>query len=242
MIEIEALMLGIGVYSFRTSTDDVSGYVLGGRRLGPTVSALSAGASDMSGWMLLGLPGAIYASGMSSAWIAIGLTLGAYLNWQFVARRLRIYTEVASDSITVPDFLHNRFEDKTRLLRVLSAIVILVFFAFYTSAGMVAGAKLFEATFGLDYTLALWGGGVIIVSYTFLGGFLAVAWTDFIQGWLMLITLVALPLAAMGLVPPWLAAIGMSLSSLVVVGNALRLSRWRRQPVSTLNAATPVTA
>ncbi|MBH03439.1 MAG: sodium/proline symporter PutP [Xanthomonadales bacterium] len=190
-----ALMIGIGVATYRL-TASLSDYVLGGRSLGPGVAALSAGASDMSGWLLLGLPGAIYASGMASAWIAIGLTLGAYLNWQFVARRLRIYTEVASDSITVPDFLHNRFEDKTRLLRVLSAIVILVFFAFYTSAGMVAGAKLFEATFGLDYTLALWGGGVIIVSYTFLGGFLAVAWTDFIQGMIMFFALLIAPALA----------------------------------------------
>lgn len=190
-----AAMIAIGGATYRL-TRNLSDYVLGGRSLGPGVAALSAGASDMSGWLLLGLPGAIYASGMSSAWIAIGLTIGAYLNWQFVARRLRIYTEVANDSITVPDFLHNRFEDRTRALRVLSALVILVFFAFYTSAGMVAGAKLFEASFGINYYWALWGGGAIIVSYTFLGGFLAVAWTDFVQGIIMFFALLIAPALA----------------------------------------------
>nr|WP_233544084.1 sodium/proline symporter PutP [Salinisphaera sp. Q1T1-3] len=190
-----AAMIAVGLVTYRM-TSNLSDYVLGGRSLGPGVAALSAGASDMSGWLLLGLPGTIYGARMSKAWIAIGLTIGAYLNWQFVARRLRIYTEVANDSITVPDFLHNRFEDRTRLLRVFSALVILVFFAFYTSAGMVAGAKLFEASFGLNYYAALWGGGAVIVSYTFLGGFLAVAWTDFVQGIIMFFALLIAPALA----------------------------------------------
>ncbi len=195
-------MLGLGFVAYRLTTS-MSDYVLGGRKLGPGVAALSAGASDMSGWLLLGLPGAIYASGMSSIWIAIGLTVGAYLNWQFVARRLRIYTEVADDSITIPDYLKNRFADTSQLLRVISAIVILIFFAFYTSAGLVAGAKLFEASFGLDYTLALWGGGIIIISYTFLGGFRAVSWTDFIQGILMFGALILVPILALQSIGGW---------------------------------------
>ena len=186
------VLLGIGFFFYRL-TRNLSDYVLGGRRLSGSVAALSAGASDMSGWLLLGLPGAVYAAGMNQAWIAVGLSVGAYLNWQFVARRLRVYTEVARDSITVPDYLQNRFHDQSRLLRVASALVILLFFAFYTSSGMVAGATLFEKSFGLEYTTALWTGGAVIVSYTFLGGFLAVSWTDFLQGILMFLALLLVP-------------------------------------------------
>ncbi|MBA1149152.1 sodium/proline symporter PutP [Ectothiorhodospiraceae bacterium WFHF3C12] len=195
-------MLAIGIVAYRI-TDNLSDYVLGGRRLGSGVAALSAGASDMSGWLLLGLPGAVYAAGMNQIWIAIGLTIGAYLNWQFVAKRLRVYTEVANDSITVPDYLENRFQDRSKALRVISAVVILVFFAFYTSSGMVAGAKLFEASFGLDYHTALWVGGLVIISYTFLGGFLAVSWTDFIQGILMFGALVVVPMVAIDALGGW---------------------------------------
>lgn len=189
-------MLAIGIVMYRRTTD-LSDFVLGGRTLGPAVAALSAGASDMSGWLLLGLPGAVYASGISEAWLAVGLSIGAYLNWQFVAKRLRVYTEVSNDAITIPDFLENRFKDKSRMLRLSSALVILVFFTFYTSSGMVAGAKLFEASFGLSYQLALWIGVIVVVSYTFLGGFLAVVWTDFIQGTLMLLALIVVPIVAL---------------------------------------------
>lgn len=195
-------MLFIGITMYRR-TQNLSDFVLGGRTLGPYVGALSAGASDMSGWLLLGLPGAIYLSGLSEAWIGIGLATGAYLNWQFIAKRLRIYTEVSSDSITIPDFLENRFKDNSRLLRVISALVILLFFTFYTSSGMVAGAKLFEASFGLSYQTALWIGVVVVVSYTFLGGFLAVVWTDFIQGTLMLLALIIVPLVAINELGGW---------------------------------------
>ncbi|HBQ50077.1 MAG TPA: sodium:proline symporter, partial [Hyphomonas atlantica] len=139
----------------RESTSDVSEYMLGGRNLHPAVGALSAGASDMSGWMLMGLPGAIYVSGFSAAWIAVGLTIGAYLNYRFVAPRLRIYTELADDSITIPDFFENRFHDKSHALRTISALVIIVFFTVYTSSGIVAGGKLFESAFGLNYQLGL---------------------------------------------------------------------------------------
>ncbi len=198
-------MLLIGFAAYRL-TSNLSDYVLGGRRLGPGVAALSAGASDMSGWLLLGLPGAVYASGLSSAWIGVGLAIGAYLNWQFVARRLRIYTEVANDSITIPDYLENRFHDKSHILRVISAFVILLFFTFYTSSGMVAGAKLFEASFGLSYESALWVGAIVTISYTFLGGFLAVSWTDFVQGILMFLALITVPIVAINDLGGWSAA------------------------------------
>jgi len=199
-------MLAIGIVMYRR-TEDLSDFVLGGRSLGPAVAALSAGASDMSGWLILGLPGAIYASGISESWLGIGLSIGAYLNWQFVAKRLRVYTEVSNNSITIPDFLENRFKDNSRLLRVVSAIVILIFFTFYTSSGMVAGAKLFEASFGLSYVTALWIGVIVVVSYTFLGGFLAVVWTDFIQGTLMLLALIVVPIVAVSQVGGWNEAV-----------------------------------
>jgi len=196
-------MLAIGVVSYRL-TSNLSDYVLGGRRLGPGVAALSAGASDMSSWLLLGLPGAVYISGgMNQIWLGVGLTIGAYLNWQFVAKRLRSYTEVAQDSITIPDFLENRFKDSSRLLRVISALVILLFFTFYTSSGMVGGAKLFEASFGFSYNQALWIGAIVIISYTFLGGFLAVSWTDFIQGILMFLALIVVPIVAVTELGGW---------------------------------------
>jgi len=188
-------MLLIGWMAYRM-TSNLSDYVLGGRRLNPGVAALSAGASDMSGWLLLGLPGAIYAYGLNQVWIGIGLTIGAYLNWRFVAKRLRIYTEVAQDSITIPDYFENRFYDNSKLLRVLSAIVILVFFTIYTSSGLVGGAILFEKSFGLDYHVALWIGAIVIISYTFLGGFLAVSWTDFFQGILMFLAILIVPIVA----------------------------------------------
>lgn len=192
-----AVMLGIGIWTYRM-TNSLSDYVLGGRKLNSWVAALSAQASDMSGWLLLGLPGAAYASGMGqwSVWIAIGLAVGTMLNWQYVATRLRRYTEIANDSITLSEYFANRFKDQSYLLRIISAVVILVFFLFYTSSGMVAGGILFETTFGIDYTTALLIGAVVIVGYTFLGGFLAVSWTDFIQGSLMFVAMVLVPILA----------------------------------------------
>lgn len=150
------LMLGIGYYAYKR-TFSLSDYMLGGRNLGPAVTALSAGASDMSGWLLMGLPGAMYAAGLSSAWIGVGLSIGAYLNWLYVAPRLRTYTAVANNSITIPDYFENRFKDHRHILRVISALVIVIFFTFYTSSGMVAGGELFKTAFGLDYH---WGGWV----------------------------------------------------------------------------------
>ena len=190
------VMLGIGLYAFKTSTDDVSGYMLGGRKLGPAVTALSAGASDMSGWMLMGVPGAMYISGVSSAWIAVGLLIGAFLNYVIVAPRLRVYTEIANDSITIPDFFENRFADKTRILRLVSSVVIVIFFTLYTSSGVVGGGKLFESSFHLSYELGLYVTAGVVVLYTLFGGFLAVSMTDFVQGCIMFISLVLVPVVA----------------------------------------------
>ncbi|MEP2653529.1 MAG: sodium/proline symporter PutP [Paraglaciecola sp.] len=187
------VMLGIGLYSFKQSSTDVEGYMLGGRNLSPKVTALSAGASDMSGWMLMGLPGAMYVSGLSSAWIAVGLVIGAYLNYLWVAPRLRVYTELAKNAITIPDYFENRFNDTSRSLRLISSIVIVVFFTLYTSSGVVAGGKLFESSFGLDYELGLYITAGVVVAYTMLGGFTAVSITDFVQGCIMFISLVLVP-------------------------------------------------
>ncbi|MEE4212366.1 MAG: sodium/proline symporter PutP [Parvularcula sp.] len=191
------LMLAIGLYAFKRSTDDSAAYLLGGRQLGPAVGALSAGASDMSGWMLLGLPGAVFVSGLSSAWIAVGLTIGAFLNYLLVAPRLRAYTEMADDAITIPDYFEKRFDDKSRALRVLSAVVIIIFFTVYTSSGVVAGGKLFEASFGLDYRLGLFLTASVVVAYTLFGGFLAVSLTDFVQGCIMFVALILVPNVAL---------------------------------------------
>ncbi len=185
--------LAIGFIAYK-ATDTLSDYILGGRQLGPAVTALSVGASDMSGWLLLGLPGAIYLSGASEVWIGVGLVIGAFFNWLLVAPRLRKFTENANDSLTLPEFFENRFNDKSHLLRFISAATILVFFTFYVSSGLVGGAILFEKVFGLSYSTALIIGAVVIVSYTFLGGFLAVSWTDFFQGCLMFIALILLPI------------------------------------------------
>ncbi|MBU2209128.1 MAG: sodium/proline symporter PutP [Alphaproteobacteria bacterium] len=191
------LMLGIGVYAWRKSTSDVAGYMLGGRSLTPSVAALSAGASDMSGWMLLGLPGAMYVAGLSAGWIALGLFIGAFANYLIVAPRLRVYTEVARDAITLPDYFDKRFEDRSRMLRVISSLVIVVFFTLYTSSGLVAGGKLFETSFGLDYTLGLWITAGVVLAYTMVGGFLAVSLTDFVQGCIMFVALVLVPVVAL---------------------------------------------
>ena len=186
------LILFIGIKAYRR-THSLDDYILGGRKLGAAVTALSVGASDMSGWLLLGLPGAIYLSGLSEIWIGIGLVLGAYCNWLFVSKRLRIYSQHANNSLTLPDYFENRFNDTTRALRLVSAFVILLFFTFYTASGLVGGAILFENSFGLQYSTALISGGFIIVGYTFIGGFLAVVWTDAVQAVLMFLALLVAP-------------------------------------------------
>lgn len=185
-------MVGIGFWAWR-STRTFDDYILGGRSLGSYVTALSAGASDMSGWLLMGLPGALYLGGLSEAWIAIGLTIGAWCNWRFVAGPLRVYTERSGNALTLPDYFTNRFADHNRILRVLSALVILVFFAIYAASGIVAGARLFESTFGMPYASALWLGAAATILYTLVGGFLAVSWTDTVQATLMIFALILTP-------------------------------------------------
>ncbi|MEO9524890.1 MAG: sodium/proline symporter PutP [Marinobacter alexandrii] len=198
------LMLGIGYVAWKR-TSNLSDYILGGRSLGPLPSAISAGASDMSGWLLLGLPGYAYAAGYEAIWIAVGLLAGTWLNWLFVASRLRTYSLSAGDSLTLPSFFENRFNDTSRVLRVICAFFILLFFLFYTSSGLVAGGKLFETVFGLDYTVAVIVGTIAVVSYTFFGGFLAVTWTDVIQGLLMFVALLLVPIMAINADGGWAA-------------------------------------
>lgn len=190
-----ALMLGIGWWSYR-NTKKYDDYMLAGRNLGPFVAALSAGASDMSGWLLMGLPGALFVTGASGLWIAIGLLIGCWANWKWIAPRLRAYTEVAGNSITLPSFFERRIRDDKHLLRMLSSLVIIVFFTFYVSSGMVAGGKYFESTFGGDYLTGMVIIGAVTVLYTFVGGFLAVSLTDAVQGMLMFFALLIVPIAA----------------------------------------------
>ncbi|PRD44782.1 sodium/proline symporter PutP [Phyllobacterium phragmitis] len=188
------LMLAIGVYAWRKSTSSSEEYVLGGRNLPPAVAALSAGASDMSGWLLMGLPGALFVSGLAQSWIGIGLFIGAYLNWIIVAPRLRQQTEEYDNSLTIPGFLGNRFPSTARLLRVVSAIVIVTFFAVYTASGLVGGGKLFVSAFGGSYMTGVYLTLGIVMVYTVMGGFLAVSLTDFVQGCIMMLALVIVPI------------------------------------------------
>lgn len=189
-------MLAIGYIAYKRTSNSAD-YFLGGRTLGPWPAALSAGASDMSGWLLLGLPGYAYAAGIESLWLAGGLLLGTWLNWLICAKRLRTYSITTDNALTIPEFLARRFNDKSKLLQTISAFFILLFFLFYTSSGLVAGGKLFETVFGLDYTIAVVVGTVCVVSYTLFGGFLAVSWTDLVQGLLMSAALLIVPIAAM---------------------------------------------
>lgn len=177
------------------ATNNLSDYILGGRRLNSFVTALSAGASDMSGWLLMGLPGMVFLTGISGVWIAIGLVIGAWLNWRFVAARLRLYTEKSGNAQTLPDYLSNRFEDKSHLLRIVATMAILIFFTIYCSSGIVAGARLFESMFGLSYTTAMWVGALITIFYVFIGGFLAISWIDTIQASLIITALIVTPIA-----------------------------------------------
>jgi sodium/proline symporter len=189
------VMLGIGYYAYRR-TQNLDGYMLANRGLRPSVAALSANASDMSGWLLLGLPGAIYAAGLVEAWIAIGLIIGAWLNWRFVAPRLRAYTEISDNAITIPSFFSKRLKGDSRPLRIAAALVILVFFTFYVSSGMVAAGKFFESSFGWPYLTGLAVVAVVTLGYTLFGGFLGATLTDVAQGLLMLAALIAVPVVA----------------------------------------------
>ncbi|MGB5309363.1 MAG: sodium/proline symporter PutP [Arenicellales bacterium] len=225
------LMMFIGYLAWRR-TKNLSDYILGGRRLGSWVTAMSASASDMSGWLLLGLPGYAYAAGLEAGWIALGLLVGTYVNWRLVAARLRHYSVIAGDSQTLPEFFENRFHDETRLLRTVSAIFILLFFLFYTSSGLVAGGKLFNAVFDLPYHWAVTAGALVIVIYTFFGGFLAVSWTDLFQGLLMALALLIVPLIAISGLGGW----GATLSSVSETNPALlnALTNVKNEPLGLL--------
>lgn len=195
------LMVGVGaMYAKKNnSTED---YFLGGRKLGGWVAALSAQASDMSGWLLMGLPGSIYALGTGQAWIAIGLFIGTVFNWLFISGRLRRYTIRANNALTLPTYFENRFHDKKRILLFISSVTIVIFFLVYTASALAAGGKLFNSVFRVDYKIALTIGAIVILVYTFLGGFMAVCTTDFIQGTLMLVALLVVPVVALGLIGP----------------------------------------
>ncbi len=230
-------MLLIGYMAWKRTANSAD-YFLGGRSLGPWPAALSAGASDMSGWLLLGLPGYAFASGFEAFWLAGGLLIGTWLNWLLMARRLRVYSHASGDSLTLPEFFTNRFRDGSKMLQVVSAFFILLFFLFYTSSGLVAGGKLFETVFGLDYTVAVIVGTVCIISYTLFGGFLAVSWTDLVQGLLMAAALVIVPVIAIqtsnsdmsiteqlavhnpNLLDPWTDSKGEALSWIAIVSLA----------------------
>lgn len=187
---IAMVMVGIWMYE---ETATFADFALGGRRLNAPAAALSAGASDMSGWLFLGFPGAVYAGGIGATWIAVGLAVGTYLNWRFVAPRLRTYTELAGNALTLPAYLEERFEDRSKALRLLSASTIVVFFTAYVASGLIAGGLLFDEIFGVGYTLALTVFAVVMVVYTLLGGFRAVSKTHSIQATLMLLSAIALP-------------------------------------------------
>ncbi|MDG1486208.1 MAG: sodium/proline symporter PutP [Porticoccaceae bacterium] len=190
------IVLAIGVYAY-LSTKSATDYFLGGRNLSPAVSAISAGASDMSGWVLLGLPGYAYMAGLETFWITLGLTIGVAANWMLMAKRLRIYTVILDDAVTIPAYLQRRFGDAKPWLKIIASVSILLFFLFYVGSGLIAGGKLFNAVFGLDYVVAVLTGVVLILFYTLFGGFLAVSWTDVFQGLLMLAALIAVPVVVM---------------------------------------------
>lgn len=189
------LMMSIGIYYSRQQKN-LSSYILGDRKMGPWLTSMSAEASDMSGWMLMGLPGYAYLNGFSSVWTGIGLIVGTWANWVLVSKRLRNYTEVANNSLTIPDYLSNRFEENKNGLRLICAVFIILFFIIYTSSGFVAAGKLFNTILGIPYFESLLIGAFVVVFYTFLGGFSAVALTDFIQGTMMFFTVIYVPVAA----------------------------------------------
>lgn len=189
------LMMSIGIYYSRQQKN-LSSYILGDRKMGPWLTSMSAEASDMSGWMLMGLPGYAYLNGFSSVWTGIGLIVGTWANWVLISKRLRNYTEVANNSLTIPDYLSNRFEESKNGLRLICAVFIILFFIIYTSSGFVAAGKLFNTILGIPYFESLLIGAFVVVFYTFLGGFSAVALTDFIQGTMMFFTVIYVPVAA----------------------------------------------
>ena len=203
-----AAMLFIGYRAYK-KTSGHEDYMLGGRDLPSWVAALSAGASDMSGWLIMGLPGAIYLSGLIEAWIAIGLTIGAYLNWLVVAPRLRAYTQASQNSITIPSFFENRTKDKTHTLRIVSSLIILVFFTLYVSSGMVASGVFFESSFNGDYLVGMLLVSAVTLLYTLFGGFLGASLTDVVQGIMLCVAVLIVPVAAVVAVGGWGEAVSL---------------------------------
>jgi sodium/proline symporter len=209
-----AVCLILGFIAYRRTTN-LGDFILGGRSLNAWVTALSAQATDMSGWLLMGLPGLAYAAGFESIWMVGGLALGTWLNWKYIAAPLRRRTEELNNALTLPDYFEHRFKDHTRILRSLTAFFILVFFIFYTSSGFVAAGRLFESLFGMPYAWAVFWGSIVMLTYTFFGGFLAVSWSDVLQGSLMFFALV------------------------LVAGFGLNIASEGGGLVETLNAANP---
>lgn len=215
------VILGIGIFSYKKSKS-MNDYFIGGRQLGSWTTAISAQASDMSGWLLMGLPGAIFVSGLTESWIAIGLFIGTYLNWKILAARLRKMSYAAGDAITIPEYFQKRFFTQNPVIRFACAAIIFVFFLIYTASAFSSGAKLFNYMFGTDYTLSLTIGALIIISYTFLGGFFAVCWTDLIQGLLMFAALVVVPLVCI-IQTPDVSAVQFLNADGAVISNYLNL-------------------
>lgn len=185
-----AAVIIIGIFYMKTANESSDNYFIGGRKLGPWIAAMSAEASDMSGWLLMGLPGVAYWFGLSDAiWTAIGLAAGTYINWLFVAKRLRRYSTLAGNAITIPEFLSNRYKENKRIILAIASVFILVFFTVYAGSCFVTFGKLFSALFGMQYQIVMIIGAVIVILYTFLGGFLAESATDFLQGIVMIVAL-----------------------------------------------------
>ncbi|MCR5264616.1 MAG: sodium/proline symporter [Clostridiales bacterium] len=196
-------MLGVGIYFFlKTRAGGEKDYFLGGRKMGPWVTALSAGASDMSAWVLMGLPTSIYALGLGQVWISVGLAIGYAISWTIEAPRLRKFSIAANDSITVPQYLSNRFLSKSYVLQIICAVVFLVAYTIYAASSMKACGTLFNTVLGIDPMIAMYLSALIIVGYTFLGGFSAVCWTDFFQGMLILGALLLAPIFAVFMLKP----------------------------------------
>lgn len=187
-----AVILVVG-YMAAKIIKNISDYILGGRSLSGALAALGAGASDMSQWLLMGMPGAVFVNGVNQIWILLGCAMGAYLNWQFIAKRLRIYTEVANDSLTMPAYFDNRFQDRSKILRRVTALVLLIFFTFYSAAGFVAGGVVTQSIFHINYLSATLISAAVIITYTCIGGFIAISWVDFFQGTLMFFAILIVP-------------------------------------------------
>ncbi len=229
------MMIGVGVYGY-SKTKNLDDYLLGGRKMGAFVSALSAGASDMSGWLLMGLPGAIFAAGLGELWIGIGLLIGTYFNWLVIAKPLRVESERLG-AMTVSEYFEKRFPVGKTALRLITAVIILVFFILYTASGLVASGKLFETVFGIDYTTAVVIGTLAIIVYISVGGFIAVCWTDAIQGVLMIGALVIVPMLAVNVIGGWSEVVAAVNSS-----NPELLNIWTRTDGSKLSLTSIVSS